>query len=490
MCTTYQVRSRFVITSLRPAFAKIYPSTRPDLAVETFFHAKAGSPLLRGITDDDFITWFDKTELASLKTFTNVDNICECGRICRRIGEEEGSSTEATTENTPTLSSLKTEKISIATQSPTSIKTSTEPEVTSTDSEVLTTTSSTENILTIQSDLNVENKTVSTKIHDDPIIIPTATYVNNSLKDIKLENSIAPVITNGELIVQKLGQNKFITTKQNEIRKKPLPRRKGTLKATYGDKQDKFFQNIPVSSTTSTTDLDVTTLINTYIPKPNIITKNIPSKDKIINNTDVSISTLITPNLTQLNKNVITNNTTKKPHKDELKNKTLPHVSKDSTFPPHIATVTKSNIKSIFYKTKNSKTFQINKTLPQKTIHNFINATIPINTFEIKINNTKSRNITKDKYFIKPFKSINKEIHKVPAIPISETSKHLDNSPKVENAPENRDGFEILDKNNLWDLLKEGSEAETSNIDNKLSIHTRIKVDAHNASSIINNRSL
>lgn len=58
ICVQFTARSAFVITSLRPAYAKIYPATREDLGAETFFHAKQKSTLLKSVTSDDMITWF------------------------------------------------------------------------------------------------------------------------------------------------------------------------------------------------------------------------------------------------------------------------------------------------------------------------------------------------------------------------------------------------------------------------------------------------
>nr|CAB3506278.1 unnamed protein product [Spodoptera littoralis] len=252
VCVTYEVRSKFVITSLRPAFAKIYPSTRPDLAVETFFHARPGSPLLRGITDDDFITWFDKTELASLKTSTSIDNICECGRICSRDYEFRKNyeeHTEGTTENVDTT----TEESSTITTT----ELSTTEDITSTEA---STPSSTTEIVTTQDTTTTTDKTTTDNISsikieslDDPIIIPTVTYVNTTEKQ-DVNNDLAsllPKIT-GELIVPK-----SVLPRKDDYKKKPLPRRKGTLKATYGDKHEKFFLKLremenSVSTTTST----------------------------------------------------------------------------------------------------------------------------------------------------------------------------------------------------------------------------------------------
>lgn len=58
ICVQFIARSAFVITSLRPAYAKIYPASREDLAAETFFHAQFKSNLLKSVTADDMITWF------------------------------------------------------------------------------------------------------------------------------------------------------------------------------------------------------------------------------------------------------------------------------------------------------------------------------------------------------------------------------------------------------------------------------------------------
>lgn len=58
ICVQFVARSAFVITSLRPAYAKIYPASREDLAAEIFFHAQFKSNLLKSVTADDMITWF------------------------------------------------------------------------------------------------------------------------------------------------------------------------------------------------------------------------------------------------------------------------------------------------------------------------------------------------------------------------------------------------------------------------------------------------
>ncbi|XP_054281127.1 C3 and PZP-like alpha-2-macroglobulin domain-containing protein 8 [Macrosteles quadrilineatus] len=54
VCVRLTIHSDFVVRGLRPALARVYPATRPDLAVETFFT----SPLLTD-SDEDYITWFN-----------------------------------------------------------------------------------------------------------------------------------------------------------------------------------------------------------------------------------------------------------------------------------------------------------------------------------------------------------------------------------------------------------------------------------------------
>lgn len=58
VCVQYSIKSGYVITSIRPAYAKIYPISREDLAADIFFHTQIGSNLLKDITEDDLFTWF------------------------------------------------------------------------------------------------------------------------------------------------------------------------------------------------------------------------------------------------------------------------------------------------------------------------------------------------------------------------------------------------------------------------------------------------
>ncbi|KAF5292759.1 hypothetical protein FQR65_LT11167 [Abscondita terminalis] len=84
ICVQYIIRSSFIISSLRPAFARIYPVAREDLAAETFFHAKEDSVLLKRITEDDLITWFGKNISITNNTFNET---CEKYDVATELPE-------------------------------------------------------------------------------------------------------------------------------------------------------------------------------------------------------------------------------------------------------------------------------------------------------------------------------------------------------------------------------------------------------------------
>ncbi|CAB3235980.1 unnamed protein product [Arctia plantaginis] len=518
VCVTYEVRSKFVITSLRPAFAKIYPSTRPDLAVETFFHARAGSPLLRGITDDDFITWFDKTELASLKTSASIDNICECGRICSRDYEfrknyEEHSSDS--TENDELTTELMSTKITSVEMTPTEDPTTTEVIPTSSRAmaDVITQEPTTTTVID-STEEHIQPTAEYTDNIDDPIIIPTVTYINKT-ENLKVINSIVPKI-NGELIIQKSVLPKLIP-KKDDVKKKLLPRRKGTLKATYGDKHEKFFMNMK-----KVTPIPVTASIKLNKTKEILVEQE--STPKVVlekpEDSHVLISSDVIPNKTQ---DIITSTETYLFEKTtavmevKIKNDILPQnksfdvvdkhtevkaiinktseVSKqqpNSELLPHtITTITNNNIKTILYRTKKPKSItQIKKPLIN-AIHNNTTKHNRSDVIDSGFINKTKKKIISPKYNIKTLKSINKEIHKIPPTPISETSKSLSENIKPDIAPENKQGFDILNKNNLWELLKEGSDNDPSKIEEKLHVnHNRLNILGHNMSNVDNHRSL
>ncbi|RVE54583.1 hypothetical protein evm_000704 [Chilo suppressalis] len=500
VCVTYEARSKFVITSLRPAFAKIYPSTRPDLAVETFFHARPGSPLLRGITDDDFITWFDKTELASLQTTANIDNICECGRICSRDYEFRKNDDKPTEEITTTKTSS-TAETSSSTTSPIFMSTTTERNIQTseifenitavdnmiTDKYISTThktlevvTEATEGITNISTTNEINNKV---GIIDEPIIIPTAISVNytNVIKLSKIENNI-PIIPkhNGELIVQKVIMSKSILKKE-EFKKNPLPRRKGTLKATYGDK---IFEKTKSTNTSSVHN----NLISKFVPQN--ITK---SKEATLNNTHLNKDNNVENKSQNINTDEtkliiipkIETHTTVEP---SVLKKTLKVHVETSTVPHTIAAITNSNIKTMHYRTKKPKAItQIKKPRIESNHTDTVNQKNQTKLSEYIVNKTKIKNINSEKRIAKPLKSINKEIHKIPPTPMSETSKILSETLKPDIAPENKGGFDILDKNNLWELLKEGSDSDISKIDDKLQMHNKLNTLTQNLSNATQN---
>ncbi|XP_038221686.1 C3 and PZP-like alpha-2-macroglobulin domain-containing protein 8 [Zerene cesonia] len=494
VCVTYEARSKFIITSLRPAFAKIYPISRPDLAVETFFHATYGSPLLRGITDDDFITWFGKSDVANHKS-TNIDNICECGRICSRDYEFRKSSTvkssDETTEMSTSTELLKNETVfDNYTSTTTTMNDSTE-EASSTyittvmtegSSTFETTTkniptegpitkdairSTTEILINTEKVNNVDASTTSdlqnssiTKT-DLPIITPMAT-VRNSSKDNEIDNSLDQLLIPKDFIIEKPLKSKLYL-KKGDVKKKPLPRRKGTLKATYGDKQQKFFTKIK-STISTTTDIGITTerIVQTTVKGSKLQQTQTPEVTNNISKHDTDETRKSSKSSIEVNK--IT---------PEMHMSTAANHIETTTLPHNIASITRANIKTIHYRTKKPKArTQISKpditkgqknTTQKSSFEN--NKTIP----QHDQNQTKTErliNVSK----VKPLKSINKEIHKIPTIPISETSQAISDT-KSDILPENKHGFEILDKNHIWELLKEDPDNDFGKIDDKVQVH-------------------
>ncbi|GBP71515.1 C3 and PZP-like alpha-2-macroglobulin domain-containing protein 8 [Eumeta japonica] len=471
VCVTYQARSRFIITSLRPAFAKIYPSTRPDLAVETFFHARIGSPLLKGITDDDFITWFDKTELASLKNSANLDNICECGRLCKGNGDAN----PVPVANVNNKKNIKENKEKSGKHHNVNVKL----ETTSMYFNETVQNPTTDIIIAAVTDKSTTDVTKAiSDIVDHPIIVPTVVTVNRSIYIQKEDNGISPIIpeTNrGELIVQKLPQtiSKPENRKEIEPKKKPLPRRKGTLKATYGDKHEQRALKSEIMMGNKQSDVSEREVLNrsqnSYDEK----------KDKTL---------LAVYDVTPLHKNK--SHDLKTVHISAKTIKQLNHTKEKITLSEimhlkdkhklNIADINTTTEKTITHfpkttskvtKTKKSKTPPQIKPDSIKKNDSILNTTKNNSTTTlISGNTTKIKDVVHEKYFLKPYKSVNKEIHKISPTPISETSKTLDSTPKsvIDLAPENRDGYEILDKNSLWDLLKEVPDADSAKVDEKL----------------------
>lgn len=295
---------------------------------------------------------------------------------------------------------------------------------------------------------------------DDPIIIPTVTYVNKTeIKEISnVIESVVPKV-NGELIVQK-------TPKKEIMKKKPLTRRKGTLKATYGDKHEQFFLHILNNSMPTPSSSEMPVVKRVVLTKsPELVIHPIPHEKEVQINLEKKTKkeTEQIKGESKIEFVVDTNNNNSMNVATSGHPETLPATHT-------ITTITKNNIKSMHYRTKKPKVAtQIKKPAILATNNDTKESDTNLKSVstETENNKTKKKSALTEKYVVKTLKSINKEIHKIPPTPISETSKSLSEPPKLDIAPENKGGYEILDKNNLWELLKEGPE-EDSKIEDKL----------------------
>ncbi|CAH1398277.1 unnamed protein product [Nezara viridula] len=83
VCIEFTAKSDYIIGRLRPAFARVYPSGRADLAAELFFHTRRGSPLLLETSEDDLITWFGSSRAGESDGMSSdFSEICACGQVC------------------------------------------------------------------------------------------------------------------------------------------------------------------------------------------------------------------------------------------------------------------------------------------------------------------------------------------------------------------------------------------------------------------------
>lgn len=404
------------------------------------------------------------------------------------------TSTTTTTTATGKVMSIKdfaTTKTAIDKQrAVTDIPTTLSPMSTSTEV-TSTSTTTTENLSTtmvIATD-RISKDTPPVGHTDDPIIIPTIMYVNDS-DAAKIDNNLVPVVPkpNGELIIQKLAMTKPLFKKE-DIKKKPLPRRKGTLKATYGEKLFEKSKGLIISLPT-TSKISKLAKDKVNVSKPIVEEMVTESKFLVTHNTDNRSNDIKAVNDTKI-VNALKDKIQKVDH-PEINQKTKEHLE-TSPIPHAITAITNNNIKTIHYRTKKPKALtQIKKPRIDQNHTNEIDKKNETENHDIKIiNKTKVKNINTEKRTVKTLKSINKEIHKVPSTPISETSKSLSDAVKSDIAPENKGGFEILDKNNLWELLKEGPDDDPSKTDDKLQVHNRINVLAQKLSNVTNeNRSL
>lgn len=210
VCIQYTARSAYVISSLRPAYAKIYPATREDLAAETFFHAKFNSNLLKSITEDDMITWFGN------------NSTDEKDRMFENIGECQVTQTP-TTVSPSTTSSTTTSPSTSATTTPEVINTTPETTVKSTTEETTTHTQLL-NILSVATyTINVDNESISNLTETDSAITdsffaatsstdpPAITTTDNSQENMIHDNLI---LDDDEVTRDKFDNLKLKTTEK------------------------------------------------------------------------------------------------------------------------------------------------------------------------------------------------------------------------------------------------------------------------------------
>lgn len=107
ICVRYNVHSSFIISSLRPSYARIYPSGREDLLADTFFHTQEGSNLLKSITDDDLITWFGKNDTVGSELRKDLSE--ECLALTTTKNFEETTTKVAVTTETNDLKTSQTD---------------------------------------------------------------------------------------------------------------------------------------------------------------------------------------------------------------------------------------------------------------------------------------------------------------------------------------------------------------------------------------------
>lgn len=211
ICVQYLIRSPYVISSLRPAYARIYPATREDLAAETFFHLQTNSVLISGITDDDLITWFGKND-------SNRNNLdLESYPGCEHLGS--GSTAKAkfvpkaskvtSTERT-TQTSTKTPKITETTTAST-VKESTTNKMDTTLEKISLVTYTTEKLPTTA---NIP-KTTKAK----PLVSTKAPEVRKT-KQLKLMPSA--ILSKKVLLIKK--DNQTVAPKQEVKHVTPLPK--------------------------------------------------------------------------------------------------------------------------------------------------------------------------------------------------------------------------------------------------------------------------
>lgn len=203
VCVQYSVRSGFVISAIRPAYARVYPVSRQDLAADTFFHTSVGSSLLKDITEDDLFTWFRNSNNGNASLLKAEDS-----KQCALLST---STTEVTSlTNTPKIDEndeIVTKKVMVVAEN-TTIK----PAVTTTKSNLI-------NKLKLIVKKQIP-KHVNTKKQEVP-----KKFLQNDDKDKEITATFAPEIKNDRYVLldkeQLWGMLKEVVT--DEINKKIKP---------------------------------------------------------------------------------------------------------------------------------------------------------------------------------------------------------------------------------------------------------------------------
>lgn len=368
------------MSSLRPAFATIYPATRPDLAAELFFHTKPGSPLLKGIIEDDLITWFGKTDTGIPNVGQDLPDICECGKICRNY-------MKTTTTEKPTKLSKEI-----------TLQKNFQSEITNDRKNVTKGESFSENTKNVSNDI--------------PIIVPSVTV--GKIKTPLLEKTSVNPLSNSrgdEIVIQQNSDTALKPTKVIPLfdvnQRKSFPRKKGTLKYTYGENHE--MMKTPSKPITNNSTSDITVTISSTLPTQTI--------GNILNYTNSNIQS----NSIEESKNSLLNET----HDSTTKSgKTY---SETTPLPVHIQNETATT------KQQSQDTTYETTTLPNEFTSTF--QTMMSQTSQIP-------------------KSVNREKQHIPTKPISETTLNLI-SESSNVLPEKNDQYLVVDRNELWTLLKE-----------------------------------
>lgn len=194
ICVQYVVHSTFIISSLRPAFARIYPAFREDLAAETFFHAAEGSSLLKGTTDDDLITWFGKNSTRAGNFSLEQFWVCEVNGV----PVKEKTTTEAPQSTTPIPL--------LNTNTPYSLH-------------------KIENLSVVTYTINVDNNSInnlSEALPENELIVPTAIIFNENTTEVSDQQSSTMTTPNiiDNIIIQEKDTEKKVSGYSEEVLQK------------------------------------------------------------------------------------------------------------------------------------------------------------------------------------------------------------------------------------------------------------------------------